>query len=155
MFLYLGFRPLVGTGHFLLDRSLERSPSDSKRSFSERKRPRGDQPYPPQTGHFPTPRGRSGRFKPVISRRWSKRSFSETGAGGISLNPPNRSFPDAHVGEAVTFRSKKRYKSLRRKESSVDTKQRRYQAASIPNGANTAARRTSSSIASTEKCLSI
>ena len=33
MFLYLGFRPLVGTGHFLLDRSLERSPSDSKRSL--------------------------------------------------------------------------------------------------------------------------
>ena len=29
----------------------------------------------------------------------SKRSFSERGSGGISLNPPNRSFPDAHGGD--------------------------------------------------------
>ena len=40
-----------------------------------RKRPRGDQPYPPQTGHFPTPRGRSGRFP-------------KRGQGGSALIPP-------------------------------------------------------------------
>ena len=72
------------------------------------------------SGHlptFPTPRGRSGRFP--------KRGQG----GGISLNPPNRSFPDAHVG-----RGAKRSPSDQKNVTKVYVARK---AASIPSSVDT------------------